>query len=54
MPEDEERLEALEKRVDYLEKQVAALFKRGAKPAPAANRSVDYRERYDSLDYPER
>lgn len=53
MPDAEERLKALEERVERLERQVAALPKRD-KPAASTSRSREYRDRFDALDYPER
>lgn len=53
MTDPDERVKALEERVDKLEKQIAVLMKK-LRPAPPANRSREMRDRYDSLDYPER
>lgn len=53
MAEPDERIGALEERVERLERQVAALLKKG-KASPSAGRGRDLRDRYDSLDYPER
>lgn len=53
MPDSAENVKSLEKRIETLERQVAFLLKK-AKSAPSAGRSGDYRERFDSLDYPER
>lgn len=51
MPDQEETIRQLERRIETLERQVATLLKR-TKGAAAPAR--DYRDRYDSLDYPER
>lgn len=53
MNDAEARLKALEEKVESLEKQLQALRKR-VPAAGAANRRNDYRDKFDSLDYPER
>lgn len=53
MPDSDERIKELQERVERLERQVAVLMKRTA-PAPPRARGQDLRERYDTLDYPER
>lgn len=53
MSDENERIQELEKRVERLERQMAALLKKN-RAASAPGRTGDYRERYDSLDYPER
>ena len=53
MADSEDRLKALEERVEKLEKQIATLLKR-SKPAVPPRRPQDMRDSYDALDYPER
>ena len=53
MSDSDDLIKALTERVERLERQVAVLMKRtGA--TPSRNRSQEMRDRYDSLDYPER
>ena len=53
MAETDDRVRILEERIERLEKQIAVLLKRTSPPA-ARQPARDYRDRYDSLDYPER
>lgn len=53
MPDQNETIRRLEQRVETLERQVAALLKR-TKGVATPSRDRDYRDRYDTLDYPER
>ncbi len=53
MNESDERIQALEGKIERLERQVEWLKKQITQPR-SSNRRSDYRDRFDALDHPER
>ena len=54
MSDMNEQVRVLEERVAKLERQVEVLMKRAGRSSSPARGAREYRDRYDSLDYPDR